>query len=390
MENTDISFSSIKDKTKSNFAKFLEKEKEKKFFAILSFAGKILLLIILLYLFMLSITLLGSAFKLFGKDFARQLIATTSNPLVGLVIGILATSIVQSSSTTTSIVVGLVGANALSIANAIPIIMGANVGTSVTNLLVSLGHISLKSEFRRAFAAAIVHDIFNILAVLIIFPIQYFTNLLGIFSNALANTFQHLGGLKAISPIKVITGPVVTLIEKITYNSGIIVLILSLVLLFLTLRYLVKVLKSLFIGKFEKFFDKVVFKNAAVGLLFGLTITALVQSSSITTSLIVPLVGAGILTLEQIFPYTLGANIGTTVTAMLASLATGNISAIAVAFAHFCFNVIGVSTIFPFRFIPIGMAKWMAGISIKSKIYPLLYIALVFFIIPFLIIYFMR
>ena len=390
MENQGSSPGSSRSKNKSTFAKFLEDRKDHNLLKLTKILGKIFLLFLLLYLFMLSITLMGSALTLFGKDFAEKLIETTSNPLVGLVIGVLATSIVQSSSTTTSIVVGLVGANALSIANAIPIIMGANVGTSVTNLLVSLGHISHKGEFRRAFAAAIVHDIFNILAVIIIFPIQYFTNMLGIFSEFLAKMFQHLGGLKAVSPIKVITEPVVKLIEKITFNSGMIILILSLVLLFFTLRYLVKILKSLFIDKFEKFFDKVVFKNAFIGLLFGLIITAVVQSSSITTSLIVPLVGAGILKLKQIFPYTLGANIGTTVTAMLASLATGNISAIAVAFAHLCFNVIGVSIIFPFKFIPIEMAKWMAKISIKSKIYPLLYIALIFFIIPFLIIYFMR
>lgn len=390
MENSGVSLSLKKNNKRINFMKFLEKRKEKKFLDKISIIGKILLLLLLVYLFMLSITLLGSAFKLFGKDFAKRLIETTYNPLVGLVIGILSTSIVQSSSTTTSVVVGLVGADALSLANAIPIIMGANVGTSVTNLLVSLGHISHKVEFRRAFAAAIVHDIFNILAVLILFPIQYFTNLLGFLSTGLANTFQHLGGLKAISPIKVVTEPLVKLVERMTANSGIIILILSLVLLFVTLRYLVKVSKLLFIGKFEKFFDKVVFKNAFVGLLFGLIITAIVQSSSITTSLVVPLVGAGILKLKQIFPYTLGANIGTTVTAMLASLATGNISAIAVAFAHFSFNVIGVAIIFPVKFIPIEIAKWMAKIAIQSKIYALLYIALVFFIIPLLIIYFMR
>ncbi len=390
MENSDGSPSSRRNRNKSNFKKFLAKGKKKRFFKSISLLSKILLLIVLLYLFMLSITLMGSAFKFFGKDFAKNLIATTSNPLVGLVIGILATSVVQSSSTTTSIVVGLVGANALSIANAIPIIIGANVGTSVTNTLVALGHISQKSEFRRAFAASVVHDIFNILAVLVIFPIQYFINILGTLSQAGAKTFQHLGGLKAISPIKVITDPVVKLIERVTGQSGMIVLILSLILLFFALRYLVKVLRSLFISKLEVFFDKIVFKNALIGLLFGLIITTLVQSSSITTSLIVPLVGAGILTLEQIFPYTLGANIGTTVTAMLASMATGNISAITVAFAHLCFNVIGVSIIFPIRFIPIQMAKWMATISIKNKIYPLVYISIVFFILPFLIIYLMR
>jgi len=284
----------------------------------------------------------------------------------------------------------MVGANALSIDNAIPIIMGANVGTSVTNILVSLGHISRSIEFRRAFAASIVHDLFNTIAVIVIFPLQYYTNFLGIISRFLASAFQNMGGLTVISPIKVVTNPVVLLIEKTTGHSGIIILIISLVLLFITLRYLVKVLKSLIIGKFEVFFDKVIFKNALIGFTFGLIITALVQSSSITTSLIVPLVGAGILTVEQIFPYTLGANIGTTVTAMLASMATANIFAITVAFAHLCFNIFGVIFIYPFKIIPISSSKWMAKISIKNKLFPILYIVIMFFVLPFLIIYLAR
>jgi sodium-dependent phosphate cotransporter len=116
---------------------------------------------------------------MFGSGLAETLIATTTNPLVGLFIGILATSIIQSSSSTTSIVVGLVAGGALNVANAIPIVMGANIGTSVTNLLVSLTQIRRDLEFRRALSAAIVHDFFNILAVIVIFPLQYFTNFLG-------------------------------------------------------------------------------------------------------------------------------------------------------------------------------------------------------------------
>jgi len=338
---------------------------------------------------MLSITLMGAAFKLFGKEFANQLIATTTNPLVGLVIGILATSIIQSSSTTTSIVVGLVGCDALTIANAIPIIMGANIGTSITNTLVSVGHISISDEFERAFSASIVHDFFNFITVLILFPIQYYTDILGISAHFLADTFQHIGGMTAISPIGVITAPAIKLLTSLT-SSGIILLIISLALLFATLRFLVKVLKSLIMGKAEKFFDKIIFRNALISLLFGIIITTLVQSSSITTSLVVPLVGAGILTIEQIFPYTLGANIGTTVTAMLASLATGNIAAITVAFAHLCFNLFGTVIIFPFRFIPIGLAKGLAKLSLKSKIYPILYIVIFFFLFPFLVLTFLR
>lgn len=375
---------------KSGFAQFLEKRKERKKTSPLPVILNIIFLLVLLYLFMLSITLMGGAFKLFGKEFADQLIRTTANPMVGLVIGILATSIVQSSSTTTSIVVGMVGAEALSLANAIPIIMGANIGTSVTNTLVAVAHIGRSQEFKRAFAASTVHDFFNLLAVFILFPLQLYTNFLGILSGFLANMFSNIGGLMVMSPINVITKPLVHIIVKLTGQSGIISLIISVALLFLTLRYLVVVLKSLIIGRVERLFDKVIFKNAFISLVFGLVVTALVQSSSITTSLIVPLVGSGILTLEQIFPYTLGANIGTTVTSILAALATGNIAAITVAFAHFLFNVIGVIIILPLKIVPISLARGLAEVSIKNKLIPILYIVSVFFLIPFLIIYFTR
>ncbi len=168
---------------------------------------QILQLLFFLYLFLFSINMMGSALKLFGKDFAESLIANTSNPLVGLFIGILATSVIQSSSSTTSIVVGMVGAGALNVANAIPIVMGANIGTSVTNTIVSLVNINRANEFRRSFAASTVHDFFNILAVIVIFPVQYATNFLGIVSGFMANVFQNVGGLKWFNPIKESTKP---------------------------------------------------------------------------------------------------------------------------------------------------------------------------------------
>ncbi len=197
---------------------------------------KIFAFIGLLYLFILSISMMGAAFKLFGKGFAEQLIATTSNPFVGLLIGILATSVIQSSSTTTSLVVGLVGANALTIGNAIPIIMGSNIGTSITNTIVSLGHISNKNEFKRAFAGSTVHDFFNLITVAILFPLQLSTNFLGIVAHKLADVFQAVGGLKTVSPIKVITKPVIGLIETLTGSSPVIILVLSFLFMFVALR----------------------------------------------------------------------------------------------------------------------------------------------------------
>lgn len=333
---------------------------------------------------------MGTSLKMFGEGLAETLIATTTNPLVGLFIGVLATSIIQSSSTTTSIVVGLVAGGVLNVTNAIPIIMGANIGTSVTNLLVSMAQIKREAEFRRALSAAIVHDFFNVLAVLVLFPLQYFTNFLGHAATFLGEKFQNIGGLGFLSPVKALTKPPVEVLKGFFGNLPWLLLVLSFIFLILALTRMVKSLKILVVKKAEAWFDRYLFKTALRALLVGLLLTAMVQSSSITTSLAVPMAGAGLLTLIQIFPYTLGANIGTTVTAILAALVTGNLSAIIVAFSHLLFNISGMIVWWPFKFVPISMAEKFAGIAVKYKIVVILYIVVVFFLIPILLIVILR
>ncbi|UCE43186.1 MAG: Na/Pi symporter [Candidatus Aminicenantes bacterium] len=333
---------------------------------------------------------MGTSLKMFGEGLAETLIATTTNPLVGLFIGILATSIIQSSSSTTSIVVGLVAGGALNVANAIPIVMGANIGTSVTNLLVSLTQIRRDLEFRRALSAAIVHDFFNLLAVVVLFPLQYFTNFLGRAATFLGERFQNIGGLEFLSPVKALTTPPVEALKGLIGNYPWILLVLSLILLLVALTRMVKSLKILVVKKAEVWFDRYLFKTALRAFLVGLFLTAMVQSSSITTSLAVPMAGAGVLTLVQIFPYTLGANVGTTVTAFLAALVTGNLAAIIVAFSHLLFNVSGIVILWPVKFIPIRLSEIFAGIAMRKKIIPILYIVVVFFLIPILLISFLR
>ena len=138
---------------------------------------RICLVLSVLYCFFISIGLMGSGFKLFGKDFAKALIETTNNPFVGLFVGILATAVLQSSSTTTSMVVAFVASGTISVQNAIPVIMGANVGTAVTSTFVALAHITRKNEFERAFAAGTVHDMFNLMTVCVLLPLERFNML---------------------------------------------------------------------------------------------------------------------------------------------------------------------------------------------------------------------
>ena len=353
--------------------------------ALLKLAG----ILVFLYLFIVGIGAMGHSFKLFGSEFSERILSTTASPIVGLFIGILATSLVQSSSTTTSIVVGMVAGGAISIQGAIPIIMGANIGTTVTNTIVSIGHIARKAEFRRAFAAAIVHDFFNIIAVAVLFPLELATGFLSRSASYLAALFEGVGGLTLGSPLVAATKPAIHFLAELVGQQPVLLLILSVLLIFAMLAGIVKILRSLVLKRVSSFFDEQLFKTAARAFFFGVLLTALVQSSSITTSLAVPLVGAGLLSLRQIFPYTLGANVGTTVTAMLAALSTANVAAITVAFAHLLFNICGILLIWPIkkvRRLPILMAEFAAATAIKNRFLPLLFILLVFFIIPLILI----
>ena len=355
--------------------------------------ARVLTLLLLLYGFLVSIGMLGKAFKMFSGGFVGGLIESASNPLLGLFVGVLATTLVQSSSTATSLVVALVGSGSMPIDTAIPIVMGANIGTSVTNTLVSLGHLTRGQEFARAFAASTVHDFFNIFAVLVLFPLQMATNFLGILSSQMANLFAEVGGLTFASPLKLLTGPAVKAAATLLDGHPWLLLISALVIMFASLRYLVVALKAIILGRVEAFFDQTLFANAGRAMLFGLLITVLVQSSSITTSLAVPLAGAGILTLIQIFPYTLGTNIGTTITAILAALAVGEISAVSVAFAHLLFNICGIAVLWPLpaiRRIPLRLARGLAAVAANDRWIAVAYILVCFYAVPFAAILLLR
>ena len=152
-------------------------------------------------------------------------------------------------------------------------------------------------------------------------------------------------------------------------------LVLSLAALFFALTMMVRLMKSILLSRMARAVDRFIFRNAASAMICGIVCTILVQSSSVTTSLVVPLVGAGILTVEQIFPFTLGANIGTTVTAFLAAMAiasSGDTNATAgigltVALVHLLFNAAGILLVYPIRAVPIRLSRWLAEVMTISR-----------------------
>jgi sodium-dependent phosphate cotransporter len=352
-------------------------------------ALRILALAGVLLTFFLGLDLLGLAFGLFGKEFSAMLVERTANPFVGLFVGILGTTLVQSSSTTTSLTVALVAAGGLTIDGAIPVIMGANIGTSVTNSLVSLGHVTRRGEFERAFAGATIHDLFNLITVAIMLPLEIATGFLAKTSVFLASGIAEVGGLNLLDPIKMVIRPVATWIVKAVGGSPVLTLILALGLLFLALKLLVDLLKALMSGRAERVLHQTLFRSPPAAITAGLLMTVMVQSSSITTSVMIPLVAAGIVTLPQVFPFTVGANLGPTVTALIAALSTGSIAAVTVACSHLLFNVCGMLLVYvppPMRALPLAMARALGRMTVHNRLYAVAYVAIVFFVLPFALI----
>ncbi len=363
-------------------------------------AVRVALLLMLLFVFLVGVKGMGDGFKLLGKDVLDTFFAATENPFMGLIVGILATALVQSSSVTTSMIVGLVASpeNPLPLANAVPMIMGANIGTTVTNMIVSLAHMARREEFRRAFAVATVHDFFNIMAVAILLPLEMATGYLRKTAGVFVSTFSGLTGAQYESPIKNAISAGVHPVKELAammfssqQGQGILLALLSAGLIVGALFALVRVMRSVMMTRVETYINRFVGGPALLAIAVGAAVTVMVQSSSITTSLLVPLAGAGLLSPQQAFPLTIGANIGTTVTALLASLAVSGVHAeagIHIALVHLLFNVSGTVIIFPIRRIrriPVAGAEWIAGVAARSRQWALLYVFGAFYGIPALL-----
>uniref|UniRef100_A0A3B4WRS7 Sodium-dependent phosphate transport protein 2A n=1 Tax=Seriola lalandi dorsalis TaxID=1841481 RepID=A0A3B4WRS7_SERLL len=420
---------------------------------------RIPLLFILLFFFVCSLDTLSSAFQLAGGKVAGDIFqdnAVLSNPVAGLVVGILVTVLVQSSSTSTSIVVSLVASGLLEVRLAVPVIMGSNIGTSVTNTIVAMMQAAERTEFQRAFAGATIHDCFNWLSVLVLLPLEVVSGLMARLSHLLVTSFKLQPGEDAPELLKVITEPVTKLIIQLDkcvitgiamgnedmrnrslvkewcqtdlvmvmarlhrcllhiqthcrhlfvstvlsdLSVGLILLAASLAVLCTCLLLLVKLLNSLLKGQVAKVIHKVIntdlpypfgWLSGYMAMLVGAGVTFVVQSSSVFTSAMTPLVGIGVISLERAYPLTLGSNIGTTATALLAALASpGNklAAAIQIALCHLFFNVFGILLWYPLPFmrLPIRMACVLGERTAKYRWFAVLYLLLCFLLLPSLV-----
>ncbi|MCE2573410.1 Na/Pi symporter [Motilimonas eburnea] len=360
-----------------------------------------LAVVALVYAMLIAVSTVSSGFKIFsgGASGAEQIFQFANNPFIALLLGTLATALVQSSSTVTAVIVGLV-AGGLPISIAIPMVMGANMGTTITNTIVSIGHIREKDDFKRAFSAATVHDFFNLLAVAIFLPLELMFGLL----EKLASNFAHLFAgsadvsMKGLNFMKPLTKPTVNLINDLWSflpgkAVGVAMVVTGILIILFSVTYLGKVLKRVLVGRAKNVLHNAIGKGPVTGICSGALVTVMVQSSSTTTSLMIPLAGSGMFSTRQIYPFTLGANIGTTITALLAATAiTGAAAeaALTIALVHFLFNFLAVVLIYglPFlRNLPVVASERLAEVGSKNKMLAFSYVLGTFFVVPGLMLF---
>ncbi len=353
------------------------------------------LVVLLIYVFLVGVSSLETGIKIMGEDTQERLFSTVSNPFAALCVGVLGTVLVQSSSASTSVIVGLVASGALGVGDAVPMVMGANIGTTVTNTLVSLGHIRQSNEFRRAFAAATVHDFFNVCAVALLLPLELLFGVVSKPAEWLSGSLVGSAGSDWKSPVKAwVKEPVGWLKDlwgAVVENPnlrGVGMVLTGLVIVLVALAFITRNMKKLVADRVERSVNALLGRGGgALALLLGVVITIAVQSSSITTSILIPLAGAGVVTLRNAYPVTLGANVGTTITALLAALAASKPEALTVALAHTTFNVVGILLLYVVpvaRSVPLIGAERLADVAVERRSLAVAYVAVAFIIVPLL------
>ncbi|MDF1798925.1 MAG: Na/Pi symporter [Planctomycetota bacterium] len=354
------------------------------------------LLVVLIYIFLVAVKSMSAAIGMLGSGATEGLFEGISSPFAGLAVGILSTALVQSSSVTTSTVVALVSAGSFGVAAAVPIVLGANIGTTITSTLVSLGSVAHKGEFRRAFAAGTMHDFFNLIAVAIFLPLELMTGFLAKSAGLLAGWFEShalLGGDASYSsPVKSAISWGAAEVQRCVVEglgvegrtAGVIILGVSFLALLLSLTLITRSMKRVMEGRAERAVNGILDRSRAAGVGMGAGLTMVVQSSSIVTSLMLPLCAGKVLTLRNAFPLVLGANIGTTITALLASLAVGA-TGFQIALVHLLFNGLAAALFFGvpgLGRLPVNLARRLSVLAVRSRVAVVIYLLVTFVLIP--------
>lgn len=351
-----------------------------------------------LYVFLAALAMMGSGLGAFGResDLLVRAFAYGANPFIALLGSVLVTAIVQSSSFTTALIVTLVATGEMTLGTAVFAIMGANIGTSVTAVIVALANLRIRANFRRSFTAALLHDLFNLLTVAVLFPLEWISGAFdaggrGVLTRAAA-AISELMGLEEVvnprSPVRLLTQPIVDLatwaasVAVSSTAQGLLIAAVGLLLLFVSLTFMVKNLRGALLQRVENLFHSRFFSTDLHAYGAGTLATVLVQSSTITTSLMTTLAGAGVVPMRRLLPFMMGSNLGTTITSVLAATANPVAEAMTVALVHVLFNAVGTVIWYPLARVLHAIADWYAELAARSVRYALLFLLLLFFVLP--------
>ncbi|RSZ65152.1 Na/Pi cotransporter family protein [Corynebacterium hylobatis] len=356
-------------------------------------AGAVLMMITAIYL------ILDGAQGL-GTGTVARLFELATNPFIGLLIGILATAAIQSSTTVTTLTVAAVGTGAVSVPVAIPIILGANVGTTVTASLVAFSYVGDRANFRRAFTSASLHTWFNLTFVCLIFPLELLFQPLQRFTNLVADSLLAEGTTGTSRGLFTLFSPLIGAIgtdgllgsllsPHIAAMAGI---VLGVVLVLTAVRILNAQLSVLTAAATRTLLERSSGASDALGVFSGTVGTAAVQASSITVSSLLPFAVSKSLKLREILALTLGANVGTTLMALITALAVpGSLGPYAVqaGLVHVTFNTTGtllVLLIRPLREWLIRLAELSGRLAARGYSYAATAMLLGYFLIPAVVI----
>ncbi|MFN3803344.1 Na/Pi symporter, partial [Belliella pelovolcani] len=264
-------------------------------------------MLLALLLFMFAIDLLTVSMLQLNNELAKEIFQATNNPFVGLFIGLLMTALIQSSSTVTAMIVAVVASGNLSLMQAVPLVMGANIGTTITSTLVSFSFIMKKGEFKKALSAGVLHDVFNIITVIILFPLEFYFGFLSSSAMYITNTFfDSNNDFEGQYKYNVLFTRPLSLWVVDFLSLPIVALIFSVLLVFGAIKLLSVTVFRSFVSDNYKKVSKHIFKSPFVAFIYGVFFTAAVQSSTVTTSLIVPAVANRKISLIKVFPFIIG------------------------------------------------------------------------------------
>ncbi|MDX1630154.1 MAG: Na/Pi symporter, partial [Fulvivirga sp.] len=227
---------------------------------------------------------------------------------------------------------------------------------------------------------------------LILFPLEYHYGFVSNLSQEIVNLFVGSGvsASQEEYTFKLFDAIPLTAFLVSFIDNGFILVILSFVLLFGSIKLLSKLISQMIIGESQDKLRKYLFHKPFRSFSWGVLLTAGMQSSSITTSLVVPFVAKNKIKIKKATPFILGANIGTTITAFIAVLFKSD-TVMSIAITHLLINLAGVLIFLPFPLMHnllVKLANAFGTITMKYRLAGLTYIIFTFFIIPFALIYF--